>query len=102
MSMHTLCSVCVPCHALCVFHAMQIIQVNLTMDKAVLCVEGAKLDFTYAVTWHPTSVSFEDRFQRYLDNGFFEHKVSREGRQKFSTKLQWRFHRLQFLRTKCK
>lgn len=68
-------------YALCMFILLQIIQVNLTMDQAVPCVEGAKLDFTYAVTWHATSVSFEDRFHRYLDNGFFEHKASREGRK---------------------
>ena len=54
---------------------LQIIQVNLTSDNAVLVTEGAALTFTYSVNWVPSSVPFQKRFQRYLDYSFFEHKV---------------------------
>mmetsp|Transcript_26103 Transcript_26103/g.57030 ORF Transcript_26103/g.57030 Transcript_26103/m.57030 type:complete len:589 (-) Transcript_26103:1092-2858(-) len=53
----------------------KIIQVNLTSDDPVLLEDGAKLTFTYSVTWYPTSVPFARRFERYLDYSFFEHKI---------------------------
>lgn len=48
---------------------------NLTSDDAVLVEAGAKLSFTYSVSWHKTSLPFARRFERYLDSTFFEHKV---------------------------
>jgi hypothetical protein len=38
-------------------------------------VSGAKVAFTYAVTWTPTDTDFSKRFDKYLDYSFFEHKV---------------------------
>jgi hypothetical protein len=31
------------------------------------------------VTWSPTDVPFDQRFERYLDYSFFEHKVCEPG-----------------------
>jgi hypothetical protein len=45
-----------------------------------------KLPFTYEVTWKPTSVPFSKRFDKYLDPGFFQHKVDqRTGHRHLST-----------------
>ena len=54
---------------------VQIIQVNLTSDNAVLVDVGTELSFTYSVNWVETPVPFHRRFERYLDYSFFEHKV---------------------------
>ena len=60
-------------------HTKQIIHVNLTQhDNATEPVKleaGAKVAFTYAVTWTPTATPFDRRFEKYLDYSFFEHKV---------------------------
>lgn len=55
---------------------LQIIHINLTSDKPVPAVAGTELVFTYGVDWVLTNLPFSDRFVRYLDSGFFEHKVS--------------------------
>ncbi|KAI8073117.1 hypothetical protein BC940DRAFT_103459 [Gongronella butleri] len=34
-----------------------------------------ELDFTYSVSWQPTGTPYEERFDRLLETGFFEHKV---------------------------
>ena len=36
---------------------------------------GEKLQFTYSVTWKETTKTFENRFSRYLEYDFFEHKI---------------------------
>jgi hypothetical protein len=36
---------------------------------------GTKVAFTYAVTWTPTTMEFDRRFEKYLDYSFFEHKA---------------------------
>eukprot|EP00967_Tisochrysis_lutea_P085142 scaffold119283_cov19-Tisochrysis_lutea.AAC.2 len=42
----------------------------------ILPSAGAELVFTYEVHWHPTNTPFSERFNRYLDSSFFEHKAS--------------------------
>ncbi|KAF9571013.1 hypothetical protein EC968_001100 [Mortierella alpina] len=37
---------------------------------------GLHVDFTYSVTWKPTTKDFKSRFERYLDSDFFENKAS--------------------------
>ena len=49
--------------------------VNLTSSEPVEVRPGASLAFSYAVFWEPTATAFDDRFERYLDFSFFEHKV---------------------------
>ena len=37
-----------------------------------------KIPFTYEVVWKPSDIKFEDRFDKYLDPNFFQHRVSQE------------------------
>lgn len=54
----------------------QIVDVNVTPEHKRLLEVGAKLEFTYEVNWKSSSVKFEDRFDKYLDPNFFQHRVS--------------------------
>lgn len=57
------------------YNGNQIIDVNLTSENKVLLTPNAKFDFTYEVIWKPTSTKYEDRFDKYLDHNFFQHRV---------------------------
>lgn len=57
------------------YNANRIIEVNLTSENPVPIEPGRKLEFTYSVHWRSTSKSFENRFNRYLEYDFFEHKI---------------------------
>ncbi|MGV7297656.1 transmembrane 9 family protein, partial [Mycobacterium kansasii] len=35
----------------------------------------ANISFTYEVNWRPTSTPFKDRFDKYLDPNFFQHRI---------------------------
>jgi hypothetical protein len=55
----------------------RIIAVNLTSENP-MPIDGDHnqlLQFTYSVKWKPTTTKFEDRFSRYLEYDFFEHKI---------------------------
>lgn len=54
---------------------------NLTVELAALAgmekLElNRKLNFTFEVEWKPSAVSFKDRFDKYLDPTFYQHRVS--------------------------
>lgn len=53
----------------------RIIEVNLTSENPVPIEVGQVLQFTYSVAWTQTTHQFEDRFNRYLEYDFFEHKI---------------------------
>lgn len=53
----------------------RIIHVNLTSSAPQKVEPRERLSFTYSVRWVPTSTKFSRRFERYLDNNFFEHKI---------------------------
>lgn len=57
------------------YNGNRIIHVNLTSENPQSIESGVKLDFTYSVEWHPIDLSFERRFERYLDSNFFEHQI---------------------------
>jgi transmembrane 9 superfamily protein 3 len=57
------------------YNQNRIIEVNLTSENPVPIEIGAKLQFTYSVHWKQTTKSFENRFNRYLEYDFFEHKI---------------------------
>lgn len=57
------------------FNKDRIIEVNLTSQSPQRIAEGVKLTHTVSVNWVPTEKPFESRFERYLDNGFFEHQI---------------------------
>lgn len=55
---------------------MQVIEANVTNDNSHQLVEpGVTLEFTYSANWYPTDIDFDDRFEKYLDDDFFEHQV---------------------------
>ncbi|KAI8592045.1 hypothetical protein BDZ88DRAFT_409424 [Geranomyces variabilis] len=59
----------------------QIIHVNMTSGNPVALPppsgygRSVKIPFTISLKYVPTSESFDDRFDKYLDKDFFEHKV---------------------------
>lgn len=58
------------------YNGNQIVDINLTTSKKELLQIGAKIRFTYEVNWKPSETKFEDRFDKYLDPNFFQHRVS--------------------------
>lgn len=58
------------------FNGKQIVDVNLTSENKVKLEQGAVVSFTYEVMWKTSTVKFEDRFDKYLDPNFFQHRVS--------------------------
>lgn len=57
------------------YNGNQIVDVNLTSEAKVKLEKGKKITFTYEVNWKPSSVKFEDRFDKYLDPSFFQHRI---------------------------
>lgn len=57
------------------YNGKHIIEVNLTNEHEQLLHVGAQLSFTYEVNWRPTNVAFKDRFDKYLDPNFFQHRI---------------------------
>jgi len=57
------------------YNGDRIVQVNLTSEAPRPIVDGAELTFSFAVQWHQSETTFEDRFRRYLDYSFFEHQI---------------------------
>jgi transmembrane 9 superfamily protein 3 len=55
----------------------RIVDVNLTSESKVELKPNANLEFSFEVTWKPSTTSFVKRFDKYLDPGFFQHKVKR-------------------------
>lgn len=58
------------------YNGKQIVDVNLTSDNRVKLVQGARIPFSYEVNWKKSNIKFEDRFDKYLDPNFFQHRVS--------------------------
>eukprot|EP00639_Heterosigma_akashiwo_P013900 CAMPEP_0206363132 /NCGR_PEP_ID=MMETSP0294-20121207/1405_1 /ASSEMBLY_ACC=CAM_ASM_000327 /TAXON_ID=39354 /ORGANISM="Heterosigma akashiwo, Strain CCMP2393" /LENGTH=521 /DNA_ID=CAMNT_0053808409 /DNA_START=198 /DNA_END=1761 /DNA_ORIENTATION=- len=57
------------------FNGPRIVEVNLTSENPEPIKAGTTLDFSYSVHWSPTDQPFHSRFDRYLDNDFFEHQI---------------------------
>ncbi len=57
------------------YNQNQIIEVNLTSENPVPIELNQKLQFTYSVHWKSTDKLFQNRFNRYLEYDFFEHKI---------------------------
>ena len=58
------------------YNGDKVVVANLTAeDKVEIPLEGGELKFTYSVDWAPSTVQFEGRFRRYLDESFFEHRI---------------------------
>lgn len=57
------------------YNGKHIVDVNLTSENRVKLENGVKIKFTYEVNWVPSTVKFEDRFDKYLDPNFFQHRI---------------------------
>ncbi|XP_046853365.1 transmembrane 9 superfamily member 3-like [Xenia sp. Carnegie-2017] len=53
----------------------QIVDVNLTSESKTKLSVGSKLSFTYEVKWKPSTVKFSNRYEKYLDPNFFQHRI---------------------------
>lgn len=53
----------------------QIVDVNLSTEKKELLIPGSKIKFSYEVNWKASVVEFKNRFDKYLDPKFFQHRV---------------------------
>jgi len=57
------------------YNGKQIVDVNLTSDGKIELKAEAKIPFTFEVIWKESHVKFEDRFDKYLDPNFFQHRI---------------------------
>lgn len=57
------------------FNDNRIVDVNMTSEGKERLEEGKKIEFSYEVNWRPSSVQFADRFDKYLDPNFFQHRI---------------------------
>jgi len=53
----------------------QIVEVTLTAESKMQLLPEAKIPFTYEVVWTKSDVKFVDRFDKYLDPNFFQHRI---------------------------
>jgi len=53
----------------------RIIDVNLTSEGRTKLQLGDSIEFSYEVIWRPSTLSYEDRFDKYLDPNFFQHRI---------------------------
>lgn len=57
------------------YNGNNIVDVNLTSEAKIKLEKGRKIPFTYEVNWKPSAIKFEDRFDKYLDPSFFQHRI---------------------------
>ncbi|KAK6644894.1 Transmembrane 9 superfamily member 3 [Polyplax serrata] len=57
------------------YNGNRIVDVNLTSESKKKLVEGTTIGFTYEVNWKKSNIKFEDRFDKYLDPNFFQHRI---------------------------
>ncbi|XP_005092501.1 transmembrane 9 superfamily member 3 [Aplysia californica] len=57
------------------YNGEHIVDVNLTSETKVKLKPNSKIQFSYEIKWHPSNIKFEDRFDKYLDPNFFQHRI---------------------------
>ncbi|CAF1093050.1 unnamed protein product [Adineta steineri] len=57
------------------YNGNHIIDVNLTSESKKEIKPNTKLEFSYEVVWKSSNTQFVNRFDKYLDAGFFQHKI---------------------------
>ncbi|XP_001604363.1 transmembrane 9 superfamily member 3 [Nasonia vitripennis] len=57
------------------YNGKQIVDVNLTSESKVELKVGRTIPFSYEVNWKKSNTKFEDRFDKYLDPNFFQHRI---------------------------
>jgi transmembrane 9 superfamily protein 3 len=57
------------------YNGNRIVDVNLTSEGKVKLEANKKLQFSYEVNWKKSGISFDTRFDKYLDPSFFQHRI---------------------------
>lgn len=57
------------------YNGNRIVEVNLTAENKERLTLNAKIEFSYEVNWKKSNIKFEDRFDKYLDPNFFQHRI---------------------------
>jgi len=57
------------------YNGNQVVEVNLTSETRTKIKPEEKIPFTYEVIWKKSNINFEDRFDKYLDPNFFQHRI---------------------------
>ncbi|KAI8521442.1 transmembrane 9 superfamily member 3-like [Branchiostoma floridae x Branchiostoma belcheri] len=57
------------------YNVDQIVDVNLTSEAKVKLIPNTKIPFTYSVNWKKSNIPYKDRFDKYLDPNFFQHRI---------------------------
>eukprot|EP00662_Eupelagonemidae_sp_cell21_P035463 gene35463-52876_t len=58
------------------YNGDRVVVANLTVeDPREVPADGGEFEFSYSVEWTESRVAFAERFRRYLDESFFEHKI---------------------------
>lgn len=58
------------------YNGEHIVDVNIATEGKQLLKTGARIKYTYEVNWKASTVKSENRFDKYLDPNFFQHRVS--------------------------
>lgn len=58
------------------FNDQHIVDVNLTSENKVELKANTNIEFTYEMNWKSSPILYKDRFNKYLDPKFFQHRVS--------------------------
>ncbi|CAF0967265.1 unnamed protein product, partial [Didymodactylos carnosus] len=57
------------------YNGDRIVEVNLTSEAKVRLQPNMQLPFSYEIIWKPSDIQYAHRFDKYLDTGFFQHKI---------------------------
>ena len=53
----------------------QIVDIQLTSEHKVKLTKNTKIPFTVEIIWKESSTKFSDRYEKYLDHQFFQHRI---------------------------
>jgi len=57
------------------YNGDQIVDVSVTSESKVKLTDGIKINFSYEVVWRESGILFHDRYDKYLDPSFFQHRI---------------------------
>lgn len=57
------------------YNGDQIVDITLTSESKKPLAQGATIQFSFEVIWKQSEIAFEDRYEKYLDHQFFQHRI---------------------------
>lgn len=57
------------------YNGEQIVDINITAEGKTTLKSNREVSFTYEIIWKKSEISFENRFDKYLDPTFFQHRI---------------------------